>query len=189
MYPRRRALVTAAKHAIFSASYRPSRPVCADANGGCGSDCRRHNHAGMLRGLSCHGTSQSLPELRYNEIILKVASMHPLVQWHALKRSVSVAPTFPLRDLDMGKATHSKILAWKAAALVGGLGLGMLFYPVNAAATSGGDTVQRAPSTCRVGSAGFRRLEDVPGSHATQCRRFPPRGGSFGSWKLCARRQ
>jgi hypothetical protein len=43
-----------------------------------------------------HG-GQSLPELRYNEIILKVASMHPLVQWHALKRSVSVAPTFPLR--------------------------------------------------------------------------------------------
>jgi hypothetical protein len=23
----------------------------------------------------------------------------------------------------------------------------------------------------------------------TQCRRFLPRGGSFGSWKLCARRQ
>ena len=42
----------------------------------------------------------------------------------------------------MCKATHSKILAWKAAALVGGLGLGMLSYPVNAAPTSGGDTVQ-----------------------------------------------
>src|SRR6267378_2225843 len=42
----------------------------------------------------------------------------------------------------MGKATHSKTLAWKAAALVGGLGLGMLSYPVNAAPTSGGDTVQ-----------------------------------------------
>ena len=42
----------------------------------------------------------------------------------------------------MGKATHSKTLAWKAAALVGGLGLGMLSYPVNAASTSGGDTVQ-----------------------------------------------
>ena len=42
----------------------------------------------------------------------------------------------------MGKATHSKTLAWKVAALVGGLGLGMLSYPVNAASTSGGDTVQ-----------------------------------------------
>ena len=42
----------------------------------------------------------------------------------------------------MGKATHSKTLTWKAAALVGGLGLGMLSYPVNAAPTSGGDTVQ-----------------------------------------------
>src|ERR1700741_429328 len=42
----------------------------------------------------------------------------------------------------MGKATHSKTLAWKIAALVGGLVLGMLSYPVNAASTSGGDTVQ-----------------------------------------------
>ena len=42
----------------------------------------------------------------------------------------------------MGKATHSKTLAWKVAALVGGLGLGILSYPVNAASTSGGDTVQ-----------------------------------------------
>ena len=41
--------IVAAKHAIFSASYRPSRPACADPNGGCGSDCRRHNRAGMLR--------------------------------------------------------------------------------------------------------------------------------------------
>ena len=59
-----------------------------------------------------------------------------------MKRPVSVAPTFLLRGLDTGKATHSKTLAWKAAALVGGLGLGMLSYPVNAASTSGGDTVQ-----------------------------------------------
>jgi phospholipid transport system substrate-binding protein len=42
----------------------------------------------------------------------------------------------------MGKATLSKTLVWKAAALVGGLGLGILSYPVNAAAASGGDTVQ-----------------------------------------------
>jgi hypothetical protein len=33
----------------FSAAYRPSRPACADPNGGCGSDCGRHNPAGMLR--------------------------------------------------------------------------------------------------------------------------------------------
>ena len=42
----------------------------------------------------------------------------------------------------MGKATLSKTLVWKAAALVGGLGLGMLSYPVHAAPASGGDTVQ-----------------------------------------------
>ena len=42
----------------------------------------------------------------------------------------------------MGKATPSKTLVWKAAALVGGLGLGMLSYPVHAAASSGGDTVK-----------------------------------------------
>ena len=42
----------------------------------------------------------------------------------------------------MGKATLSKTLMWKAAALVGGLGLGILSCPVHAATTSGGDTVQ-----------------------------------------------
>src|SRR5215472_9171901 len=42
----------------------------------------------------------------------------------------------------MGKATPSKTLVWKAAALVGGLGLGMLSYPAHAAPASGGDTVQ-----------------------------------------------
>ena len=42
----------------------------------------------------------------------------------------------------MGKATLSKTLVWKAAALVGGLGLGILSYPVHAASSSGGDTVQ-----------------------------------------------
>src|SRR5215510_1443127 len=44
--------------------------------------------------------------------------------------------------LDMGKATHSKTLVWKAAALVGGLGLATLSYPVHAAPARGGDTVQ-----------------------------------------------
>jgi phospholipid transport system substrate-binding protein len=42
----------------------------------------------------------------------------------------------------MGKATLSKTLVWKAAALVGGLGLGILSGPVHAAPASGGDTVQ-----------------------------------------------
>src|ERR1700746_3592919 len=42
----------------------------------------------------------------------------------------------------MGKATLSKTLVWKAAALVGGLGLGILSCPVHAAPASGGDTVQ-----------------------------------------------
>src|SRR5271156_6833086 len=42
----------------------------------------------------------------------------------------------------MGKATLAKTMAWKAAALVSGLGLGILSYPVHAAPTSGGDTVQ-----------------------------------------------
>jgi hypothetical protein len=31
--------------------------------------------------------------------------------------------------------------------------------------------------------------EDVPRIPATQCCRFPPRCGIFGSWKLCAQRQ
>jgi len=42
----------------------------------------------------------------------------------------------------MGKAIVSKTVVWKAAALVGGLGLGILSYPVHAATASGGDTVQ-----------------------------------------------
>jgi phospholipid transport system substrate-binding protein len=42
----------------------------------------------------------------------------------------------------MGKAVLSKTLAFKAVALAGGLGLGMLSYPVHAAPVSGGDTVQ-----------------------------------------------
>src|SRR2546421_5906787 len=42
----------------------------------------------------------------------------------------------------MGKATLAKTMVWKAAALVGGLGLGILSYPVHAAPSSGGDTVQ-----------------------------------------------
>lgn len=49
--------------------------------------------------------------------------------------------------------------------------------------------VAGAPSTCRVGSARLRSPEDVSGTHATQCRRFLPKCGIFGSWKLCARRQ
>ena len=42
----------------------------------------------------------------------------------------------------MGKATLAKTMAWKAAALVSGIGLGMLSYPVHAAPSSGGDTVK-----------------------------------------------
>ena len=42
----------------------------------------------------------------------------------------------------MGKATLSKTLVFKAGALVAGVGLGMLFYPVHAAPASGGNTVQ-----------------------------------------------
>jgi phospholipid transport system substrate-binding protein len=42
----------------------------------------------------------------------------------------------------MGNATLSKTLVWKAAALVVGLGLGILSYPVHAAPAGGGDTVQ-----------------------------------------------
>src|ERR1700757_1922050 len=42
----------------------------------------------------------------------------------------------------MGMATLAKTMAWKAAALVSGLGLGMLSYPVHAAPSSGGDTVK-----------------------------------------------
>src|SRR5215469_9493777 len=46
-----------------------------------------------------------------------------------------------------------------------------------------------APSTCRIGSARFRWPEDVSETDATQCRRFLPKCGIFGSWKLGARRQ
>jgi len=42
----------------------------------------------------------------------------------------------------MGKATLSKTLVFKAGALVAGVGLGMLSYPVHAAPASGGNTVQ-----------------------------------------------
>ena len=42
----------------------------------------------------------------------------------------------------MGKATLAKTMVWKAAALVSGIGLGMLSYPVHAAPSSGGDTVK-----------------------------------------------
>src|ERR1700724_2800749 len=42
----------------------------------------------------------------------------------------------------MDKATLSKTLVWKAAALVGGLSLGILSSPAHAAPASGGDTVQ-----------------------------------------------
>jgi phospholipid transport system substrate-binding protein len=42
----------------------------------------------------------------------------------------------------MGKTALSKTLVWKAAALVGGLSLGILSYPAHAAPASGGDTVQ-----------------------------------------------
>ena len=42
----------------------------------------------------------------------------------------------------MGRTTLSKTLAFKAVALGAGLGLGMLSYPVHAAPSSGGNTVQ-----------------------------------------------
>src|SRR5262249_7982341 len=42
----------------------------------------------------------------------------------------------------MGKATLSKTLLFKAAALVAGFGLGILSYPVHAAPSSGCDTVK-----------------------------------------------
>ena len=70
----------------------------------------------------------------------------------------------------MGKATLSKTLVWKAAALVGGLSLGILSYPAHAAPASGGDTVQglyeALASTMKNGrtlgqSAGFTQLERV----------------------------
>ena len=42
----------------------------------------------------------------------------------------------------MGRTTLSKTLAFKAVSLGAGLGLGMLSYPVHAAPSGGGDTVQ-----------------------------------------------
>src|SRR5256885_13906835 len=42
----------------------------------------------------------------------------------------------------MGKATLARTMAWKVTALVSGLGLGILSYPVHAAPSSGGDTVK-----------------------------------------------
>src|SRR5262244_1013546 len=42
----------------------------------------------------------------------------------------------------MGRTTLSKTLAWKAAALVAGLGLAMLSYPVHATPMSARDTVK-----------------------------------------------
>jgi len=41
-----------------------SRPACSDPNGGCGSDCRRRNPAGMpriSRAFACRGTKGSNP--------------------------------------------------------------------------------------------------------------------------------
>jgi len=50
------------------------------------------------------------------------------------------------RERAWEKATLSKTLVktlvWKAAALVGGLGLGIVSYPLHAAPATGGDTVQ-----------------------------------------------
>jgi hypothetical protein len=46
------------------------------------------------------------------------------------------------KNLDMRKATLPKTMVWKAAALVAGLGLAMLSYPVHAAPVSSGDIVQ-----------------------------------------------
>jgi phospholipid transport system substrate-binding protein len=42
----------------------------------------------------------------------------------------------------MGKTALSKTLVWKAAALAGGIGLGIVSYPAHATPASGGDTVQ-----------------------------------------------
>jgi len=46
-----------------------------------------------------------------------------------------------------------------------------------------------APSTCRVGSAGFSPLVRRSGFIANPCCRFRPRPEMFGSWKLYARQQ
>src|SRR5262245_34505634 len=45
-------------------------------------------------------------------------------------------------DQVTSKSSELKTLSWKAVALAGGLGLGMLSYPAHAAPASGGDTVQ-----------------------------------------------
>lgn len=73
-----------------------------------------------------------------------------------------------------GQATSKpivpKIAAWKAAALVTGLGIAMLAYPAHAAPTSGGDTVRGLYDTLlgtmksgrSLGQSGrFARLEPV----------------------------
>ena len=45
-------------------------------------------------------------------------------------------------DQAISKPLVAKMRLWKAVALVGGLGIGMLSYPLHAAPASGGDTVQ-----------------------------------------------
>src|SRR5262245_66289667 len=45
-------------------------------------------------------------------------------------------------DQVTSKSSELKTLSWKAVALAGGIGLGMLSYPVHAAPSSGGDTVK-----------------------------------------------
>jgi phospholipid transport system substrate-binding protein len=47
-------------------------------------------------------------------------------------------------DLDLGASSRSarRKSSWKAVALAGGLGLGLLSYPVHATPATGGDTVQ-----------------------------------------------
>ena len=73
-----------------------------------------------------------------------------------------------------GQATNNPIVrktaAWKAAALVTGLGIAMLAYPAHAAPTSGGDTVRGLYDTLlgtmksgrSLGQSGrFARLEPV----------------------------
>jgi len=88
------------------------------------------------------GLLRSGTKPRYNRDDSLARCMHPQVQWHGLKALGSVRPSFCWRDLNMGKATLAKTMAWKAAALVSGIGLGMLSYPVHAAPSSGGDTVK-----------------------------------------------
>src|SRR5580692_10416064 len=56
----------------------------------------------------------------------------------------------------------------------------------NCAVTDAHDPLA-APSTCRVGSAGFSPLVRRSGFIANPCCRFRPRPEMFGSWKLYAR--